>query len=46
MIKSMAKNVVSATFRDNEAAYLAGVAAANETKRTKSVLLVVKKGRN
>ena len=29
------KNVVSATFRDNEAAYLAGVAAANETKTNK-----------
>ncbi|MDP4500327.1 BMP family ABC transporter substrate-binding protein, partial [Enterococcus faecalis] len=29
------KNVVSATFRDKEAAYLAGVAAANETKTTK-----------
>jgi basic membrane lipoprotein Med (substrate-binding protein (PBP1-ABC) superfamily) len=26
---------VSATFRDNEAAYLAGVAAANETKTNK-----------
>ena len=28
-------NVASATFRDNEAAYLAGVAAANETKTNK-----------
>ena len=29
------KNVVSATFKDNEAAYLAGIAAANSTKTNK-----------
>ena len=38
-----AKNVVSATFKDNEAAYLAGIAAAEQPKPIRLALLVGKK---